>query len=153
MSCEEKNLRWKMYNEHKKQVWQDIQANSDSFDQSLLKLSSAILTLSLAFIKNIVPFKDAIDVCALYSSWISLAICILLTVASYLVSGAALNKQLGFLYFYYIKYKKEYHDKESWQSKALPWMAIAAGVLFLAGVGLTLIFCINNIVNLRSMRT
>jgi hypothetical protein len=40
-------LRWQLYNDHKKQAWEDIQSSTDSCDQSLLTLSSGGLGLSV----------------------------------------------------------------------------------------------------------
>jgi hypothetical protein len=61
----------------------DQQASSDSFDNQLLTFSSALLGLSLAFIKDIVPLNIAVWMPCLYSSWVVLAICILSTIASF----------------------------------------------------------------------
>ena len=62
--------RLELYNEHRRQAWQDIQMSTDQFDRSLLTLSSGALVLSLAFIKDAVPLKDAVGIYWLYSSWI-----------------------------------------------------------------------------------
>lgn len=147
----ENSQQWGLYNEHKRQVWQDIQASTDSFDQNLLTLSSAALTLSLAFIKDIVPFQNAFWVWALYVSWIAFSGSILVTVASFLVSAAAHRKQLDFLWQYHIQRDESYFNKKSGPSRALPWMTGAAGALFLAGFVLTLVFCISNIAALRRL--
>ncbi len=147
----EASSQWDLYNEHKRQVWQDIQASTDSFDQSLLTLSSAALALSLAFIKDIVPLQKAIWIWSLFTSWICFSACVLVTVASFLVSVAAHNRQLDFLWHYHIERDESYYNKKSGPSKALPWMTRVAGTLFLAGFLLTLVFCIGNIERLRRL--
>jgi hypothetical protein len=78
--------RWELFNEHKRQVWADMQSGSDNYDQSLLTLSSGALALSLAFIKDVVPLKDAHNVWMLFASWFAFAACILSVIASYKLS-------------------------------------------------------------------
>src|SRR5271156_6345627 len=79
-------LRWQLYNDHKKQAWEDIQSSTDSYDQSLLTLSSGVLALSMAFIKDIVPLQDAMWLWLLYVSWGAFAFCILTTVVSFQIA-------------------------------------------------------------------
>jgi hypothetical protein len=59
------------FNDHKRQVWSDMQAGSDEFDRGLLTLSSGALALSLAFIKDVVPLGRAIHLPVLFASWVS----------------------------------------------------------------------------------
>src|ERR1700683_2167793 len=79
-------LRWQLYNDHKKQAWEDIQSSTDSYDQSLLTLSSGVLALSIAFIKDIVPLQDVVWLGLLYVSWAAFAFCILATVVSFQIA-------------------------------------------------------------------
>ena len=76
-----------------KQVREDIQSSTDSFDTNMLTLSSGALGISLAFIKDIVPLGQAKWLPSLLISWVSFAVCILATVISFRVSKAALKKQ------------------------------------------------------------
>lgn len=79
------------------QVKSDIDSSTDSFDKSMLTLSSGALGVSLAFIKDIVPLGQAAWIFLLLASWIAFALCIVTTVVSFQFSIAALKKQRDFL--------------------------------------------------------
>jgi hypothetical protein len=51
--------RLALYDEHRKQTWQDIQSSTDNFDKNLLTVSSAALGFSLAFIKDFTHLPTA----------------------------------------------------------------------------------------------
>ena len=62
--------RWELYSEHRRQVWQDIQNSTNNFEQHLLAISSAALGVSLVFVKDIVPLKQAVNLKLLYTSYL-----------------------------------------------------------------------------------
>lgn len=138
-----------LYDEHRKQTWDDIQSETDKFDQSLLTLSSGILALSLAFIKDIVPLDKATHLWLLYVSWSALVVCIISTVCSSQFSIAASKKQLGYYWKFYIERKPEFEKKRSWQSKALDWLTWVSLSTFLAGIVCTVIFCVLGVQEVR----
>jgi hypothetical protein len=134
-----------LYIAHAKQAWDDIQSSTDSFDQSLLTLSSGALGLSLAFIKDIVPFKQAVWSKTLYASWIFFAACVVLTVFSFRLSIAAQNKHLEYLAKYYLERRQEYFNKKSVYSKILSVFTWLASAFFLLGLVCTVLFCLKNV--------
>ena len=75
--------RFALFREHMLHAWANIQSGSDSYDQSLLTVSSGALALSLAFIKDVVPLKEAHYMWMLFASWFAFASCILSVIASY----------------------------------------------------------------------
>lgn len=137
--------RRKLYSDHAKQTWTDIQSSTDSFDKSLLTISSGALGLSLAFIKDIVPLSQAVWLPSLYISWAAFVICILVTVFSFRLSVAALNEHLGHLQKYYLDEKQEYLNMKSCYSMLLTVFTWAAAISFLAGVVSTVLFCFVNV--------
>jgi hypothetical protein len=134
-----------LYEKHATQAWTDQQASSDSFDNNLLTFSSSALGLSLAFIKDIVPLKDAHWLIWLYSSWIFFAACIVTTIASFQFGIQAQKVHLDHLYKYYLEGKKEYFQKKSCWSKAITWCAIIGSIMFFAGLVATITFACKNI--------
>ena len=70
-------------------------SNSQLFDRSILWLSSAGLGFSLAFIRNIVPLDNAVNVCFLHYSWWAFIFVILITLCSFLISQCGIEKQLA----------------------------------------------------------
>jgi hypothetical protein len=141
----EEQTRRNLYSEHRKQAWEDIQSSTDSFDQALLTMSSGVLGLSLAFIKDIVQLNKAVWLYFLYTSWVSFVLCVVVTVISFRISVAAQNKNLEYLAKYYLERREEFFNKQSRYSKALTWLTWCAGALFIVGLGATVIFCIKNV--------
>jgi hypothetical protein len=135
-----------LYDEARNRVVEDIQSGTDSFDQGLLTLSTGALGLSLAFIKDIVPLKDAIHLRLLFASWLAFGGCVLLIVFSFPLSVAAQKKYLEYLAFYYLERKQEFFNKRSGYSKALTLLTCVASLAFVSGLVCTLLFCIKNLV-------
>lgn len=118
---------------------------SDEFDRNLLALSSGALGVSLAFIKDIVPFKGAGFRCSLYASWISFSICVLSTLMSFRFSMNANSVYMDYLYKYYIENRQEYFNRRSGWSIANTVCAILGVVFFIIGLLSTIIFAIGNL--------
>ena len=137
--------RWELYSEHRKQAWEDIQSSTDSFDQSLLAVSSGALGVSLAFIKDVVPLKEAVWLTLLYASWVSFAACIVLTVFSFRLSIKAQERHLEYLPKYYLEGNQEYSTRKSGYAKTLTVFTWLAAALFLVGLTCTVIFCVENV--------
>jgi hypothetical protein len=138
-------LRWQLYNDHKKQAWEDIQSSTDSYDQSLLTLSSGGLGLSIAFIKDIVPLQQATWLCLLYSSWVAFAACILTTVVSFQIAIKTQKELLVNCGKYYIDKEDSYRDKRGKYSKILTGCTMIAGALFVLALACTIIFAVENV--------
>ncbi len=101
-----------LWDEHRKQAWQDIQSSTDNFDKNLLAVSSAALGFSVAFIKDIVRLPATRWHFVLYASWLCFAVCIVITVFSFRLSVAALNKHLEYLQHYYEKKDETFFDEK-----------------------------------------
>lgn|ERR1700687_26999 len=138
-------LRWQLYNDHKKQAWEDMQSSTDSYDQSLLKLSSGGLGLSIAFIKDIVPLHLAMWLVLLYASWIAFGLCILTTVISFHVAIAAQREHLGYCWTFYVGRDDSYQDKRGKYAKWLKRCTIVAAILFVLALACTITFAVANI--------
>lgn len=140
---------WELYNQHAQQAWTDQQASSDEFDKALLTFSSGALVLSLAFIKDIVPLKEAVSLHLLYSSWGLFLACIVVTVLSFALSIEAQKVHVTYLYRYYIERKDEYGNKRSTWSKLVTLCAYLGGTFFLAGLATTVLFAYLNISGIK----
>jgi hypothetical protein len=90
----ERKLRDQECNALRGQVWAGRQANFESLDKYLLTLSSGALALSLSLIKDVVPLYSAHWFAALVVSWIAFVGAILSTVASFVASQLAHDRQL-----------------------------------------------------------
>lgn len=139
--------RRELWDEHRKQAWQDIQSSTDNFDKNVLAVSSAALGFSVVFIKDVVhlPIASAAWPHVLYASWLSFAACIVITVFSFRLSVAALNKHLKYLQNYYEDRDEKFLTKKSVAGIVLDWFTWAAAVFFLAGIICTVVFCMKNL--------
>ena len=147
-----KEQRWQLYSEHRKQAWDSITSSTDSFDKSLLAVSSAALGYSFTFVKDIVPLQDATHINFLHLSWFLFACCVVLTVFSFRLSVAAHNKYLDYLWKFYVENDANYFNKKSLYAKILTVCNWAAAGAFLAGiVTLVLFFYLNAGTNLKGV--
>jgi hypothetical protein len=125
------------------QAYDGIQKNQEEYDKQLITLSAAFLTLTISFIGNIVPLKEAIHRGLLYAALVLMAGCLVSVLISYQVS----------IHFHY-------RVAEYWKQKKDPACApqfpdhgativrcwnISNGMLFASGVILTVAFVIWNI--------
>jgi hypothetical protein len=125
---------------------EDISSSADSFDKSMLTLSSGALGVSLAVIKDIVPIGQAIWKVLLLTSWIAFALCITTTVASFLFSIAALRQHRELLDRMYSEKNRELENTAStrWNTAVHASVGVAF-VLFLVGLFCTMIFIAVNV--------
>jgi len=138
-------LRWQLYNDHKKQAWEDIQSSTDGYDQSLLTLSSGGLGLSIAFIKDIVPLQHATWLILLYVSWVAFGLCILTTVVSFQVAIKTQREHLESCWKFYVDRDDSFRDRQGAYSKLLEWCTITAGGLFVLALACTIVFAVENV--------
>ncbi len=132
-----------LYKETRDDLLKRQLSNSENYDKAVLSLSTIFLGLSLSFLKNIIPLQYVIQLWVLYSSWASLALAVLCTLGSFLVSQIAINEQLKKAEDYYINGKRDALKKSSsakWTDR-LNW---ASGIFFIVGVVLTMVFVIGN---------
>lgn len=123
-------------------IFKRIGDDESEYDKQLLTLSSGFLAVSLAFIKDVVPLKDAVYLWLLYSSFVMLALCIMLVLFSYQFS---ISGQL--------KASDYWENKKSGADEVFPyghatcvkWLNRIGGFLFGIGVSLVVLFVIFNI--------
>jgi hypothetical protein len=133
------------------QVQQDINSGTDSFDKSMLTLSSGALGVSLAVIKDIVPLGQAAWISLLLISWVAFALCIVTTVVSFLFSITAQKKHRDLLDEIWTKKKPELAKSapSAW-NKAVTVCTRTALTLFLVGLACTVIFVVVNVSRLHA---
>lgn len=128
-----------------------IDSSSDSFDKSMLTLSSGALGVSLAFIKDIVPLGRANGISLLLISWVAFALCIVVTVFSFRFSIAALKKHRDFLDKSWSEQKLSEPAPTRWPM--LQWCNRGAIAFFLVGLICTMIFVGINVVHFHGADT
>ena len=134
---------------HKTYLGTVIKESQTEYSKQLLSLSSAILALSFAFLKNLVTVKTAIWFCLLYTAWGLFAATIFFTLAAIRIS---------------IKAHKIYTDDieeelaggtnlkgTTWRDKVLPALSWLTTLCFIAGVACLVVFAVTNVQRERAM--
>ncbi|HAW30592.1 MAG TPA: hypothetical protein DCY03_21110 [Planctomycetaceae bacterium] len=129
---------------HKRQL-----SNTENFDRAVLTLSSALLGISLTFIKNVVTLETAICTSLLIISWILLVISIVITLISFHLSQWGLLIQLNNAEKYYIYNDQTCLTKPNIPAKLTDWAAYTSSVSFVFGIIFLVLFVCLNIANER----
>ncbi len=143
----------KLHDEYRKKVWEDSLSGSENFDKYLLTFSSGALGLSLTFIKDIVPLKDAIWIASLIVSWVAFIFCILITLASFRISIRALENMKPVLDDFYLNGNADAFNKhlqDPW-GKWVDRCAWGGIILFVLGLFFTMMFVSANVVEAKRM--
>lgn len=135
----------KIYDDYRKELLERQRINSSNFDKVILSLSTATIGISTSFINNIIELGKADCIILLQTSWFSLSLVIISTVASFLVSQKALDKQLEYAEQYYIEGKDEYGSKKSFLSQVTDFLNIFSGIIFMLAIMLLIVFINQNI--------
>jgi hypothetical protein len=105
-------------------------SNTENYDKSILTLSSAGLAISLVFLKSIVPMEKAECLFLMKTSWVFFLLTILVSLVAYLISNAAITKQLSISEDYYVNRMQSAFNKKNWLSLLNNWLNYCVGVLF-----------------------
>jgi hypothetical protein len=123
-------------------IFKRIDGDQSEYDKQLLTLSSGFLAVSLAFIKDVVPLKDAEFLSLLYSSFALLVLCIMLVLFTYQFS---ISGQLKAKTYWENKRAGADEGFPYWHARCAKWLNRISGVLFGTGVLLIVLFVISNI--------
>ena len=124
-------------------------SNSEEYDKAILTFASGFLAASLGFIKDLLPAGQLIALPLLYLSWSCLAVAILSTVVSFLVSNNAIDKQLDLAGRYYLQGDNTAYQRSN-AARAVQYANYASGITFFLGIALTVGF---GIINFPGRRT
>lgn len=124
-------------------AYDTIAKNQEEYDKQLLTLSTGLLAVLVAFLKDVVHLDSAIDRPLLDFGLSGLGLTVLLVIASFQISIQAhedLRK------YYKSRYENgEVRDFESCWASAVRYTNFAAGSAFIAGVALAIGFIIVNL--------
>jgi hypothetical protein len=117
------------------------------FDKAILTLSAGALGLSLSFIKDIVPLRQAVSLPLLYWSWYLFGCSVLLTLISFIASQKAFKHAQRTAYRYYILQEHQVFEQKSVPGLMTRYLTYAAGGCFVLALMLTLGFTTKNLNN------
>jgi hypothetical protein len=120
-----------------------IGKNQEEYDKQLLALSTGLLAVLIAFLKDVVHMDSSIYRPILYLGFASLGITISCVMVSFQISIYVLEQVR-------VYWKKQYAGETKYPfpdrlSKVVTYSNLAGGVFFIAGVALALIFIVLNL--------
>lgn len=140
-----------LYAETRKDLLVRQLSNAEKYDHAILTLSTAVLGISLAFIKDIVPLKEALNINILSVSWWLLGISIVTTLLSFVSSQLGINRQLMYAEKYYLEHQDKYLAKTNWPARITDYLNYLSGLLFVVSIMLTVIFVSSNLLKENNM--
>lgn len=128
-------------------------SNSENYDKSILMYATGALALSLSFIKDIVPLKEAIGTGYLEASWLFWIGSIVSVLTSFVLGQVALDLQRKLaLRYYYEDDETAYKEENKW-IKYVKRANLTSGVLFVLGAIATMAFAWSNIEHQQHLPT
>lgn len=121
-------------------------SNTQSYDRTILTLSSALLGFSIAAVRFIAPIEAMTAACLMIVSWTLLGVVMVLSVTAFWVSNQAIDKQMDYAERYYERYEDEFFNKKSGWDTANDFLNLASGSAFVAAITLIIIFVSINLV-------
>lgn len=146
------DTRQRLYEEYKAELISKQIANSTTYDNSILTLSSAFLGLSIAFIKDVVAPSSAILLCVLFAAWICFCMAIIITIFSFMIGQAGLKFLLASAERYYIQGNPEAFHESDKVSRRIDVTNYLHGGMFVLGTILIVIFVIANFSRIANMQ-
>jgi len=115
-------------------------SNSENYDKAILTLSTGILGISMAFIKDVVPYESTRHIELIVLSWIFLGLAIMFTLSSFIISQKGIKKQLFFAEQYYLNKREEFCNKKNCFAIATDIINFVSGIFFLFAIILSIYF-------------
>jgi hypothetical protein len=116
-------------------------SNAENLDKSVLTYSGTGLALSLGFLKDFIPIREAKLPWALYGSWVAFTLAIVLVIFSYVISQMVIEVQLERAERLYSDGQEDARDEctktEKFAQHLNGWIYAAA---FAIGLSLTILF-------------
>jgi hypothetical protein len=135
VDAEDAAERKRLYERHRDDLSKRQISNAENLDKTVLTYSGAGLALSLGFLKDFIPIRQAVFAWALYGSWIFFTLAMVFVVASYVLSLRVVRLQLDRAERYYLKLEEDALNEETWWDACADhvnhWMSAVAFVVAL----------------------
>ncbi|MBW2187406.1 MAG: hypothetical protein JRG71_13725 [Deltaproteobacteria bacterium] len=129
-SDEEQKRSIEIYDSFRDELYKRQLSNTENYDKSILTLSSAGLAISLTFLRSVVPLESAEYLWLAKASWICFLVSIILSLIAYLISNAAISKQLSIAEDYYVNKIQSAFNQKNILSELNNMLNYAVGLLF-----------------------
>lgn len=139
-SDEERREAVRIYEKYRQDSLDRQLSNSESYDKTVLTLSSAGLALSVGLLNLLLPTSQIKYFLMLKMSWFCFSAAIILSLVAYRISNAAISKQLALAERYYIDGDEAAFSHKNWLTVANRWVNRLLGIAFSIAIILVMIF-------------
>ncbi|MDP2208363.1 MAG: hypothetical protein Q8K98_06275 [Bacteroidota bacterium] len=129
-----------IYLEERKLLLEGQQISYQQFDKYVLTLSTGFLSISVAFLKDVIPQTIMIHKEILVASWILFSASILTTLLSFLVSQQAYKRQLQITEDYYINREQKALEAKNYWAKITTFLNLLSALFFVVAIIATVYF-------------
>ena len=137
---EERRDAVRIYEKYRQDSLDRQLSNSESYDKTVLTLSSAGLALSVALLNLLLPTSQIKYFYVLKTSWFCFSAAIILSLVAYRISNAAISKQLAIAESYYIDGDEAAFSRKNWLTVANKWVNRLLGIAFSIAIILVMVF-------------
>ena len=134
-----------VYSEYRNHLVEARRQSYEQFDKAIFLLAGGALTVSIALIKEIVPFQAAQYKPLLACAWFLFTLPLLLTLASFLCSRRAIDEQLKNAEDYFCKGDRSARTKKNPYSRATEILNYSSASSFVLGLATLLVFIYVNL--------
>lgn len=149
LSDEEITQRRQMFDKYREDLLARELSNSQAYDKAILTLSSAGFAISVTAIELVTTLKNSDYAYLIIISWWLFFITILISISTFLIGNAAINKQINFAREYYIEAFVDAAQKTSWLVSLNSILNILAGLTFLSAIAVTIVFFTKSILGIQ----
>jgi hypothetical protein len=135
----------KLYYEFRNHLIESRHKSYEQFDKAVFLLSGGGLTISLTFIKDLIPFVTAASKNLLVTSWVLFVIPLILTLLSFILSQKALDRQIELTDDYFQNDNTDALNETNVFANITRYSNYASAIFFVAGVTVLLRFVYINI--------
>ncbi|MDE1516056.1 hypothetical protein PUN32_13760 [Vibrio sp. dsl-7] len=144
-SVDEQKRAIEIYDKFRDELLKRQLSNTENYDKSILTLSSAGLAISLTFLTTIVPMSHAAYLWLIKVSWFCFLFSIFCSLLAYLVSNAAITKQMSIAENYYVNKISSAFNQRNWLSVLNDCLNYVVGVLFSIAILAVVLFVTLNL--------
>ena len=147
---DDSQLRRDEFNRFREYHLENLKESYTQADNLVLTLSSALLGISISFVKDVVPMQRVVALPCLIISWVLLSVSILSILFSYFAAQSENTAQIDYAHEYFVNKNEDFFNKKTrWSGWTVRCNRIAA-LCFVFGLIFTVYFTSVNFLEERS---
>lgn len=135
-----------MFDKYREDLLARELSNSQAYDKAILTLSSAGFAISVTAIELVTTLKNSDHAYLIVISWWLFFATILISISTFLIGNAAINKQIKLARDYYIEAFIDAEQNTSWLVRFNSILNILAGFTFISAIAVTIVFLTKSVI-------